>query len=89
MTPEHQPIPGENWFKSTYSGSQGDCVEVAHVPTHFRKSSYSSGANNCVEVADRPTGAAVRDTQNRELGALAYGPAEWRAFLTATKNDLG
>ena len=31
MTPEHQPIPGENWFKSTYSGSQGDCVPPATI----------------------------------------------------------
>ena len=84
----HQPIPGENWFKSTYSGSQGDCVEVAHVPTHFRKSSYSSGANNCVEVADRPTGAAVRDT--RTVSWVLWPTARLSgAFLTATKNDLG
>ena len=28
----HQIIPVENWHKSTYSGSQGDCVEVAETP---------------------------------------------------------
>lgn len=54
----------------------------------WRKSSYSSGANNCVEVADTPDFSAVRDTQNRELGALTYGPAEWRAFLDTAKHDL-
>lgn len=38
------------WFKSSYSGSQGDsCVEVA---LSWHKSSYSSGdGDNCVEVA--------------------------------------
>ncbi|MGW0365304.1 DUF397 domain-containing protein [Streptomyces sp. NPDC002990] len=38
------------WFKSSYSGSQGDdCVEVA---LSWRKSTYSSGdGDNCVEVA--------------------------------------
>ncbi|SIO87673.1 DUF397 domain-containing protein [Nocardiopsis sp. JB363] len=54
----------------------------------FRKSSYSSGAHNCVEVADWPTGAAVRDTQNRELDALIYNQTEWNAFLRTTKSDL-
>ncbi|SIO88105.1 DUF397 domain-containing protein [Nocardiopsis sp. JB363] len=54
----------------------------------FRKSSYSGGNGNCVEVADTPAFSAVRDTQNRELVALAYGPAEWRAFLHTAKRDL-
>ncbi|WP_447040734.1 DUF397 domain-containing protein [Streptomyces sp. DSM 118878] len=38
------------WFKSSYSGSQGDdCIEVALI---WRKSSYSSGSQgDCVEVA--------------------------------------
>lgn len=56
--------------------------------THWHKSTYSSGAHNCVEVADWPAGAAVRDTQNRELGALIYGSTEWRAFLHTAKDDL-
>ncbi len=31
---------GLNWFKSSYSGSQGECVEVAACPTaiHIRDS---------------------------------------------------
>ncbi|ADI05592.1 hypothetical protein SBI_02471 [Streptomyces bingchenggensis BCW-1] len=39
-----------DWFKSSYSGSQGDdCVEVA---LSWRKSSHSSGdGDSCVEVA--------------------------------------
>jgi len=38
------------WFKSSYSGSQGDnCIEVA---LDWRKSSYSgSQGDDCVEVA--------------------------------------
>jgi hypothetical protein len=47
----------------------------------FRKSSYSATANECVEVADLPSGAAVRDTQNRELGTLAFPTSEWAALL--------
>lgn len=55
----------------------------------YRKSSYSGANGNCVEVADTPAFSTVRDTQNRDLGALAYGPAEWRAFLDTAKRDLG
>lgn len=47
----------------------------------FRKSSYSNhDGGDCVEVADLPTGSLIRDTQNRELGALLFGAAEWEAF---------
>lgn len=53
----------------------------------WHKSTYSSGAHNCVEVAEGAI-TGVRDTQNRDLGALAYGSAEWRAFLGAAKADL-
>mgnify|MGYP001428700676 CR=1 FL=1 len=52
----------------------------------FRKSSYSSQSQNCVEVADLEGGAgAVRDTKNREAGALAFAPEEWRAALLGIK----
>ncbi|SIO87671.1 DUF397 domain-containing protein [Nocardiopsis sp. JB363] len=54
----------------------------------FRKSSYSASQTACVEVADWPTGAVVRDTQNRELGALIYNQAEWNAFLHTAKSNL-
>ncbi|GAB3713223.1 DUF397 domain-containing protein [Nocardiopsis nanhaiensis] len=46
----------------------------------FRKSSYSSGQDNCVEIAALPTGAAIRDSQNPELGFLPVGASEWTAF---------
>ncbi|WP_087101456.1 DUF397 domain-containing protein [Nocardiopsis sp. JB363] len=51
----------------------------------FRKSSYSQGrTENCVEVADLPSAAAVRDTQNREAGHLAFPSLEWSALLRAS-----
>lgn len=77
-----------NWFKSSYSGTSTNCVEVAHMPTSFRKSSYSGSAGNCVEVADTPGFSAVRDTQNRDLGTLTFGPSEWRAFLSTATHDV-
>lgn len=76
------------WCKSSYSQGEAACVEIAHVPTNFRKSTYSADQTACVEVADTPAFSAVRDTQNRDLGALAYGSAEWHAFLGAAKVDL-
>src|SRR5699024_1839142 len=66
--------------KSSYSTGGENCVEVAQVPPTFRKSSYSSSGENCVEVADLPTGAAIRDSQNPELGFLPLDAHEWTAF---------
>ncbi|MBV2362189.1 DUF397 domain-containing protein [Streptomonospora nanhaiensis] len=50
---------------------------------HWTKSSYSSGGTNCVEtrLADDAASALVRDTQNRDKGALAFPVTEWAAFL--------
>ncbi|GAB3214076.1 DUF397 domain-containing protein [Marinactinospora endophytica] len=52
----------------------------------FRKSSYSGGGTqNCVEVADLPGAAAVRDSQNPDLGHLVFPATEMTAFLDAVK----
>ncbi|GAA1091861.1 DUF397 domain-containing protein [Nocardiopsis composta] len=52
----------------------------------WRTSSYTSpNSNNCVEVADALRMSAVRDTKNRDLGALLFPSPEWQAFLDATK----
>lgn len=53
--PASQVLP---WRKSTYSGSNGGCVEVAPL--------------------SRVT--AVRDTKDRDGGALQFSTAAWRAF---------
>ncbi|WP_082127138.1 DUF397 domain-containing protein [Allosalinactinospora lopnorensis] len=55
----------------------------------FRKSSYSATESHCVEVANWEAGAAIRDTKHRDLGALVFPLAEWRAFLdTVKRRDL-
>ncbi|MDX3711653.1 DUF397 domain-containing protein [Streptomyces europaeiscabiei] len=68
------------WFKSSYSGSDGDdCVEVV---LSWRKSSYSSGSDgDCVEVASCPGTVHVRDSKVRQGPQLALASATWTAFL--------
>ncbi|MEU1123953.1 DUF397 domain-containing protein [Streptomyces sp. NPDC005899] len=67
------------WFKSSYSGSDGgECLEVAY---DWRKSSYSgSDGGNCIEVAAHPTAIHVRDTKDPEGPTFAVAPATWSAF---------
>ena len=64
------------WRKSSYSGSQANCVEVAT----WRKASYSGSQAECVEVADATDIVLVRDTTNRAGGTLEVSAAAWRAF---------
>ncbi|MHC0429180.1 DUF397 domain-containing protein [Streptomyces sp. O3] len=69
------------WFKSSYSGSDGDdCVEVA---MSWHKSSYSSGSDgDCVEVAACPDTVHVRDSKVRQGPQLAVTPETWQSFLS-------
>ncbi|WP_019854945.1 DUF397 domain-containing protein [Actinopolyspora mortivallis] len=49
-------------------------------------SSYSGPRNNsCVEVRFTDQGTEVRDTKNRTAGTLAFGTAQWSAFLRALR----
>ncbi|MFJ7588237.1 DUF397 domain-containing protein [Streptomyces sp. NPDC097617] len=68
------------WFKSSYSGSQGDsCVEVA---LSWHKSTYSgSEGDDCVEVAACADAVHVRDSKVAAGPELAVAPGSWRAFL--------
>lgn len=53
----------------------------------FRKSSYSANESACVEVADAPGMSAVRDTQNRGAGVLAFPSAEWSALVDTARRE--
>ncbi|MFG2723333.1 DUF397 domain-containing protein [Streptomyces sp. NPDC048416] len=68
------------WYKSSYSGTEGDsCVEVALA---WHKSSYSSGqGDNCVEVAVCPTTVHVRDSKDKQGPHLALSSEAWSAFV--------
>lgn len=74
------------FHKSSYSGRDQDCVEVAQFPSTFAKSSYSGHAQNCVEVGALPCGAAIRDSKHPDAGHLPFPTSEWTSFLkTALK----
>ncbi|MFH7595837.1 DUF397 domain-containing protein [Streptomyces racemochromogenes] len=68
------------WFKSSYSGSQGDsCVEVA---LSWHKSTYSSSqGDDCVEVATCTDTVHVRDSKLAASPELKVSPSTWTAFL--------
>jgi hypothetical protein len=72
------------WRKSSYSEGESNCVETLLTADSWHKSSYSRGETNCVEVAEGVT-TAVRDTQNRDLGHLAFGASEWTALVDSLK----
>ncbi|MEV0744098.1 DUF397 domain-containing protein [Streptomyces sp. NBC_00184] len=67
------------WFKSSYSGSEGgECLEVAY---DWQKSSYSgSEGGQCVEIAAHPAAVHVRDSKNPEGPTLTLAPTTWTAF---------
>ncbi|MGW7007145.1 DUF397 domain-containing protein [Streptomyces sp. NPDC054933] len=67
------------WFKSTYSGSEGGaCVEVAYA---WRKSTYSTEkGGNCIEIAAHPAAVHVRDSKDPQGPTLTFAPAAWAAF---------
>jgi hypothetical protein len=69
------------WRKSSYSGAQASCVEVAT----WRKASYSGSQAECVEVADHTDAVLVRDTTDRSGGTLEFSDAAWRAFTGGLK----
>nr|WP_281240951.1 DUF397 domain-containing protein [Actinopolyspora mzabensis] len=76
-----------SWRKSSYSGDQGSCVEVATVPEKsWRKSSRSSDqGGNCVEVAYPTGGVAMRDSKNPHGGVLVFDRSHWNNFLDAVR----
>ena len=53
----------------------------------LRKSSYSANESACVEVADAPGMSVVRDTQNRDLGVLAFPSSEWQALIDTARRE--
>jgi hypothetical protein len=81
------------WRKSSYSGNNGECVEIGVVELSpvggWRKSSRSGNNGACVEirVADRGQGPdgpvrllAVRDSKDPDGPRLHFTPRAWADF---------
>ncbi len=52
----------------------------------WRKSLRSNAQSFCVELSVASTWTGVRDTKNREAGALTFSSVTWAAFLESIKN---
>ncbi len=70
-----------DWRTSSYSGSNGECVEVAIA---WRTSSHSGTNGACIEVA-ADAQVLIRDTKDRGGPALAFPPGAWRRFAGHVK----
>jgi hypothetical protein len=70
------------WRKSTFSGNDANCVEIA-----WRKSSFSAGDANCVELAWGGVAAAIRDSKNPDAGRLDVSAHALASLVAVTKQS--
>ncbi|MEU5084965.1 MULTISPECIES: DUF397 domain-containing protein [Streptomyces] len=74
------------WFKSSYSSSEGGaCLEAA---VSWQKSSYSgSNGGECLEVAVSPGAVHIRDSKEApsQDRTLCISPGTWDAFTSSLK----
>ena len=69
------------WRVASYTGGQGNCVEVAS----WRVATFTGGNRDCVEVGDADRAILVRDTRDRDGGTLPFPAATWRSFANSLK----
>lgn len=73
------------WHKSSYSGTSGECVELARLPRGWRKSSYSGSQGECVELAADDDRILLRNSNHAAAGTLALAPTHLAHLLHAIK----
>jgi hypothetical protein len=92
---------GLEWFKSSFSFAQSNCVEVAWrkatasyangrcIEVGYQKSTFSANGS-CIEVGSGTDGACgmihVRDSKDPEGPVLSFTPSEWTAFVAGVRN---
>jgi len=70
------------WIRSSYSFSNGNCVEAAS----YRTSSRSMSNGQCVEVGTGPGVVGARDSRLGDRSpVLEFTPQAWLAFTAALK----
>ncbi|SNR76689.1 protein of unknown function [Haloechinothrix alba] len=62
-------------------------MTIPHRTDTWRKSSRSGSQTNCVELALDPARARVRDTKDRDGGALEVPFTAWQAFTTQLREQ--
>jgi hypothetical protein len=72
------------WRKSSYSGANGSCVEVAPVPG-AALGSTALDSTALSSTGSPPGMIAVRDSKNRSGPALVFTAPQWRMFAIAVK----
>ncbi len=78
-------LAGALWRKSTYTQSNGACVEVAFPDADWRTSTRSQSNGACVEVVVKPSIAGIRDSKQPDGGVVLAGFPAWDAFRRAVK----
>lgn len=78
-------LAGALWRKSTYTQSNGACVEVAFPDADWRTSTRSQSNGACVEVVLTPSIAGIRDSKQPDGGVVLAGFPAWDAFRRAVK----
>ncbi|KUP95906.1 DUF397 domain-containing protein [Thermobifida cellulosilytica] len=53
---------------------------------NWHKATYTTERGACVEVSEGPV-TGIRDSKNRDLGALFFPADEWAAFVRAARGE--
>lgn len=81
---QHIDLPDSAYRKSSRSGTQGQCVEVADVLA-WRRSRRSGLQGNCVELRDAPDAIVVRDSKDPGGPKLMFSRLDFRTFAEDAK----